>query len=92
MSRSRRTRAEWTDFLSAYHEGVLGWVGGSERIEGVPPTEEAVADRLRLLRESVDRVFGGSSFEAVWTLHRPSLASVAEGVGKARTRWPQPGY
>ena len=33
----------------------------------VPPTEEAVADRLRLLRESVDRVFGGSSFEAVWT-------------------------
>ena len=59
--------AEWTDFLSAYHEGVLGWVGGSERIEGQPPTEEAVADRLRLLRESVDRVFGGSSFEAVWT-------------------------
>ncbi|HEX4931423.1 MAG TPA: class I SAM-dependent methyltransferase [Gaiellaceae bacterium] len=59
--------AEWTDFLSAYHEGVLGWVGGSQRIEGVPPTEDAVADRLRLLRESVDRVFGGSSFEAVWT-------------------------
>ncbi len=59
--------AEWTDFLSAYHEGVLGWVGGSERVEGQPPSEEAVADRLRLLRESVDRVFGGSSFEAVWT-------------------------
>ena len=59
--------AEWTEFLSAYHEGVLGWVGGSERIEGVAPTEEAVADRLQLLRESVDRVFGGGSFEAVWT-------------------------
>lgn len=59
--------AEWTEFLSAYHEGVLGWVGGSERIEGEPPTEEAVADRLRLLRESVDRVFGGGSFDAVWT-------------------------
>ena len=58
---------EWTDFLSAYHEGVLGWVGGSERIEGVPAAEEDVADRLRLLRESVDRVFGGSSFEAIWT-------------------------
>ena len=59
--------AEWTEFLSAYHDGVLGWVGGSERIEGVPPTGEAVADRLRLLRESVDRVFRGGSFEAVWT-------------------------
>lgn len=58
---------EWTAFLSTYHEGVLGWVGGSERIEGTPPAEEAVADRLRLLRESVDRVFGGSSFDAVWT-------------------------
>lgn len=59
--------AEWTAFLGAYHEGVLGWVGGSERIEGVAPAEEAVADRLRLLGESVDRVFGGSSFDAVWT-------------------------
>ena len=59
--------AEWTEFLSAYHEGVLGWIGGSERIEGEPPTEESVADRLRLLRESVDRVFCGSSFDAVWT-------------------------
>ena len=59
--------AEWTAFLSAYHEGVLGWVGGSERIEGVPPSEAAVADRLRLLRESVDHVFAGGSFDAVWT-------------------------
>jgi SAM-dependent methyltransferase len=59
--------AEWTEFLSAYHEGVLGWVGGSERIEGEPPAEEAVADRLRLLRESVDRIFRGGSFDAVWT-------------------------
>ena len=59
--------AEWTEFLSAYHEGVLGWVGGSERIEGVAPTEEAVADRLQLLRESVDRVFAAGSFDAVWT-------------------------
>jgi SAM-dependent methyltransferase len=59
--------AEWTQFLSAYHEGVLGWVGGSERIEGEPPTDEALADRLMLMRESVERVFDGESFEAVWT-------------------------
>jgi SAM-dependent methyltransferase len=59
--------AEWTAFLGAYHEGVLGWVGGSERIEGEPPSAEAVADRLRLLGESVARVFGSGSFDAVWT-------------------------
>lgn len=59
--------ADWTAFLGTYHEGVLGWVGGSERIEGAPPSEEAVADRLTLLRESVERVFAGPSFQAVWT-------------------------
>ena len=58
---------EWTAFLSTYHEGVLGWVGGSERVEGVPPAEAAVADRLALLRESAGRVLGDGSFEAVWT-------------------------
>ena len=60
-------RDDWRDFLGAYHEGVLGWVGGSERLEGAPPTEAAVADRLRLLAESVDRVFAEPSFPAVWT-------------------------
>ena len=58
---------EWAEFLATYHEGVLGWIGGSERLEGAPPAAEAVADRLRLLRESVDRVFEGSTFQAVWT-------------------------
>lgn len=59
--------SEWNAFLATYHEGVLGWVGGSERIEGAPPTEEAVADRLELLAASVERVFAGPTFEAVWT-------------------------
>ena len=59
--------AEWTDFLATYHEGVLGWIGGSERIESVPPTEAAVADRLRVLQESIRLVFGGPTFRAVWT-------------------------
>ena len=58
---------DWTAFLAAYHEGVLGWVGGSERVEGEPPTEEAVADRLELLRLAVDEVFGAPTFDAVWT-------------------------
>jgi SAM-dependent methyltransferase len=59
--------ADWTAFLGTYHEGVLGWVGGSERIEGEPPSEQAVGDRLELLRHGVERVFAGPSFQAVWT-------------------------
>jgi ubiquinone/menaquinone biosynthesis C-methylase UbiE len=58
---------DWTAFLAAYHEGVLGWVGGSERVEGAAPVDEAVADRLELLRLAVDEVFGAPSFDAVWT-------------------------
>lgn len=58
---------EWVEFLSAYHEGVLGWVGGSARVEGVPPAAEAVADRLALLQVAAARVLGGGRFDAVWT-------------------------
>jgi SAM-dependent methyltransferase len=59
---------EWYQFLSVYHEGVLGWVGGSEKVEGRAPGERDVADRLALLRESMRVVFGGaSSFPCCWT-------------------------
>ena len=59
---------EWYDFLAVYHDGVLGWVGGVERIEGQPPTEEAVQDRLALIRAAMDRVFEGrEAFQACWT-------------------------
>jgi hypothetical protein len=59
---------QWFEFLSAYHEGVLGWVGGSARVEGEDPAPEAIEDRLHLLWQSMERVFGGRpSFEAVWT-------------------------
>jgi len=59
---------EWYDFLAVYHEGVLGWVGGVEKIEGRPPTEEAVKDRLALIREAMARVFlGRDRFDCCWT-------------------------
>ena len=61
------TTADWTAFLATYHEGVLGWVGGSERVENEPPSEAAVADRLELLGLAVEEVFAASSFDAVWT-------------------------
>ncbi|MEP6659433.1 MAG: class I SAM-dependent methyltransferase [Acidimicrobiales bacterium] len=59
---------EWYEFLSAYHDAVLGWVGGTEKIDGVKPTESALQDRLRLMRQSMDVLFGGRpTFQACWT-------------------------
>lgn len=59
--------SDWTAFLATYHEGVLGWVGGSERVDGAPPADEAVADRLELLALAVADVFAATAFDAVWT-------------------------
>jgi SAM-dependent methyltransferase len=59
---------DWYEFLTAYHDAVLGWVGGTRRIDGAPPTEEAVQDRLTLIRHAMDTLFGGRpSFTACWT-------------------------
>ncbi len=59
---------EWYDFLAVYHEGVLGWVGGVERIEGEAATEAAVQDRLRLIRAAMDQLFERrETFDACWT-------------------------
>ena len=60
--------SDWYDFLSAYHEGVLGWAGGSARIDGEEPSAESVELRLTLLRESLASLFEASdSFVACWT-------------------------
>ena len=54
--------------MSAYHEAVLGWIGGSEKVDGSPPSSEAVKDRLALIRHSMDILFGGRrDFRACWT-------------------------
>jgi SAM-dependent methyltransferase len=59
---------EWFEFLSAYADAVLGWVGGSAKVDGAPATPEAAADRLALLRASLDVVFGGRpTFNCCWT-------------------------
>jgi SAM-dependent methyltransferase len=60
--------SEWYEFLAVYHDAILGFIGGSEKVEGKPPAEQALKDRLELLRLAMDRVFGGrGSFEATWT-------------------------
>jgi SAM-dependent methyltransferase len=59
---------EWYELMTAYHEAVLGWVGGTKRVEGEEPSEEAVRDRLRLMRHALDTIFGSrDSFKACWT-------------------------
>lgn len=60
--------SEWSDFLNAYHEGVLGWAGGCKRIDGRDATPDIVALRKQLLGASLDRLFhGAASFQACWT-------------------------
>jgi SAM-dependent methyltransferase len=60
--------ADWYEFLAAYHEGVLGWAGGSRRVDGADPSEETVALRQRLMRAALDRIFDGRpTFQASWT-------------------------
>jgi ubiquinone/menaquinone biosynthesis C-methylase UbiE len=59
---------EWYEFLSAYADAVLGWVGGSAKVDGAGASEQAAADRLELLRAALDVIFGGRpTFQCCWT-------------------------
>jgi hypothetical protein len=59
---------DWFEFLGAYHSAVLGWVGGTEKVDGAAPSEKAVADRLALMRQAMDLLFAKRpTFHACWT-------------------------
>jgi len=59
---------EWYEFLAAYADAVLGWAGGSVKVDGDGASAKAAADRLRLLRESLGDIFGGRpTFRCCWT-------------------------
>jgi SAM-dependent methyltransferase len=59
---------DWFELLRTYHDAVLGWVGGTEKIEGAAPSDQAVADRLALMRHAMDVLFQGRpKFQACWT-------------------------
>jgi SAM-dependent methyltransferase len=59
---------DWFEFLGAYHEAVLGWVGGSAKVDGAAASETAVRDRLALIRHAMDTLFGGRpAFRCCWT-------------------------
>lgn len=60
--------SDWREFLAVYHEGILGWVGGAEKVTGKPASDQAIKDRLALLDLALARLFPGSTtFQAVWT-------------------------
>src|SRR5262249_39721771 len=40
---------QWFEFLSAYHEAVLGWLGLSVKVDGKTPRQDVVSDRLALI-------------------------------------------
>ena len=62
---------DWTEFLAAYHDGVLGWAGGSKRIDGRTPTEKTVTLRRKLLGQALSALFDEQpSFQACWTYIR----------------------
>ena len=59
---------EWYELLATYSDAVLGWVGGTEKLDGAPPSEQAIADRQRLIRHAMDVLFHGRpTFQACWT-------------------------
>lgn len=59
---------EWCEFLCAYHDAVLGWVGGNEKVDGRKPTPEVIAERVALIRRAIDTLFAGrTEFDACWT-------------------------
>jgi hypothetical protein len=59
---------EWIEFMTAYHEFVLGWVGGTQKLDGKAPRTEEVEDRLAIMRRAMETAFAGrTEFNACWT-------------------------
>lgn len=58
---------EWTAFLAAYADAVVGWVGGAEKVTGDAPGEQALEDRRALLEAAAGEVFEDETFQAEWT-------------------------
>ena len=69
-ARSQRTRRSGQPFSAPTTRASSAGSAARSGSKAWAPTDAAVADRLQLLRESIERVFAGSSFDAVLDLHR----------------------
>jgi hypothetical protein len=58
---------EWFDFLKVYHEGIIGWIGGSKKITGIEPSEDEVNDRVEIIKLALTEMFNNQNdFKACW--------------------------
>ena len=87
--RSIEARVEdWFEFLSAYHEAVLGWLGLSVKVDGERAQQaKPLTDRLALIRQAMDTRSSGAARRsgAAGPLHR--LHSAESGLGVAIAPW-----
>jgi ubiquinone/menaquinone biosynthesis C-methylase UbiE len=58
---------EWYDFLKVYDAGILGWIGGVEKIAGDIATVQDLQNRLDIMKESLDVIFNNKNFKANWS-------------------------
>jgi SAM-dependent methyltransferase len=59
---------EWFELMTAYHEAVLGWVGGTKKLDGEAASAEALEDRMTIMRRAMETIFAGrKTFNACWT-------------------------
>lgn len=58
---------EWFEFLKVYHEGIISWVGGANKITGVEPKKDAVEDRIDIIKLALNEMFNNNNdFKACW--------------------------
>jgi SAM-dependent methyltransferase len=58
---------EWFDFLKVYHEGIIGWIGGSKKITGIEPNEDEINDRVEIIKLALTKMFNNQNdFKACW--------------------------
>lgn len=56
------------DALLPYHDVVLGWIGGSRKVEKTAPSSKAIQDRLFLIKYCADKILGSQNFfQCAWT-------------------------
>ena len=58
---------EWFDFLKVYHEGIIGWIGGSKKITSVEPSEDEINDSIDIIKLALTEMFNNQNdFKACW--------------------------
>jgi SAM-dependent methyltransferase len=67
--------SEWGDFLAAYHDGVVGWAGGTRKLDGHEPEAATIELRCSLLRKALSALLeDADEFTANWSYIRCTRA------------------